>query len=43
VVEHLTRSWGVLPRIGDGVVVWAVLDVDVPTSRALPLQSTTHL
>jgi histidine kinase/DNA gyrase B/HSP90-like ATPase len=44
VVEHLTRSWGVLPRMGDGVVVWAVLDVDVPTSRALPSQSsTTHI
>jgi anti-sigma regulatory factor (Ser/Thr protein kinase) len=42
VVEQLSRSWGVLPRMGDGVVVWAVLDVDVPTSRALPLQATTH-
>ena len=43
VVEQLTRSWGVLPRMGDGVVVWAVLDVEVPTSRALPSQSTTHI
>jgi hypothetical protein len=38
VVEHLTRSWGVLPRTGEGVVVWAVLDVDVSGSRALPQQ-----
>jgi anti-sigma regulatory factor (Ser/Thr protein kinase) len=42
VVEQLTRSWGVLPRVGDGVVVWAVLDVDIPTTRALPQQSTAH-
>jgi len=42
VVERLTRSWGVLPRISEGVVVWAVLDVDAPSSRALPHQSTVH-
>jgi hypothetical protein len=41
VVDQLTRSWGVLPRMGDGAVVWAVLDVDVPTSRALPQQATS--
>ena len=32
VVEQLTRSWGVLPRMGDGAVVWAVLDADAPAS-----------
>jgi hypothetical protein len=42
VVEQLTRSWGVLPRVGDGVVVWAVLDGEVPTTCALPQQSTAH-
>ena len=40
VVERLTRTWGVLPRMGDGVVVWAVLDVESASSRALPEQST---
>jgi hypothetical protein len=43
VVEQLTRSWGVLPRIGEGVVVWTVLDVDAPMSRALPHQSTVQV
>jgi hypothetical protein len=38
VVEQLTRSWGVLPRSGDGAVVWAVLDADAPASTALPEQ-----
>jgi len=42
VVEHLTRSWGVLPRMGDGVVVWGVLDVDVPVSRVVPVQSAAE-
>jgi hypothetical protein len=38
VVEQLTRSWGVLPRMGEGAVVWAVLDADAPASTALPEQ-----
>jgi hypothetical protein len=38
VVERLTRSWGVLPRMGEGAVVWAVLDADAPASTALPEQ-----
>jgi hypothetical protein len=42
VVEKLTRCWGVLPRMGDGVVVWAVLDVDAPSSTALPQQATAR-
>ncbi len=25
VVEQLSRTWGALPRLGDGTVVWAVL------------------
>jgi hypothetical protein len=42
VVEKLTRSWGVLPRMGDGAVVWAVLEVDAPPSTALPQQATAR-
>ena len=42
VVEQLTRSWGVLPRMGDGVAVWAILDIEAPSSRALPHQSGTQ-
>jgi anti-sigma regulatory factor (Ser/Thr protein kinase) len=38
VVEQLTRSWGVLPRTGEGAVVWAVLDADASASTALPEQ-----
>jgi hypothetical protein len=38
VVEQLTRSWGVLPRMGEGAVVWAVVDADAPASTALPEQ-----
>jgi hypothetical protein len=43
VVEELSRSWGVLPRMGDGAVVWAVLDADAPSSSALPEQFTTRV
>ena len=39
VVGQLARAWGVLPRLGDGSVVWVVLDVDVPASAVLPTQS----
>ena len=39
VVGQLARTWGVLPRLGDGSVVWVVLDVDVPASAVLPAQS----
>jgi anti-sigma regulatory factor (Ser/Thr protein kinase) len=42
VVEQLGRSWGVLPRLGGGAVVWVVLDVDVPASAVLPEQSARH-
>jgi anti-sigma regulatory factor (Ser/Thr protein kinase)/anti-anti-sigma regulatory factor len=38
VVEQLARGWGVLPRLGGGTVVWAVLNVDVPVSAVLPQQ-----
>jgi hypothetical protein len=39
VVERLTRSWGSLPRLRGGTVVWAVLDVDAPVSTVLPQQA----
>jgi hypothetical protein len=39
VVGQLARTWGVLPRLGDGSVVWVVLDVDAPASAVLPTQS----
>jgi hypothetical protein len=39
VVGQLARTWGVLPRLGDGSTVWVVLDVDVPASAVLPTQS----
>jgi hypothetical protein len=42
VVEQLTRSWGVLPRMGDGAVVWAILDGDAPATTALPQQATAR-
>jgi anti-sigma regulatory factor (Ser/Thr protein kinase) len=42
VVEQLARTWGVLPRLGGGTVVWVVLDVDVPASAVLPEQSARH-
>jgi anti-sigma regulatory factor (Ser/Thr protein kinase) len=42
VVGQLARSWGVLPRLGDGSVVWVVLDVDAPASAVLPTQSVRH-
>jgi hypothetical protein len=38
VVGQLARSWGALPRLGDGTVVWVVLDVDAPVSAVLPHQ-----
>jgi hypothetical protein len=42
VVGQLARSWGVLPRLGTGRVVWVVLDVDAPASTVLPQQSAGH-
>jgi anti-sigma regulatory factor (Ser/Thr protein kinase) len=42
VVQQLARTWGVLPRLGDGSVVWVVLDVDAPASTVLPTQSARH-
>jgi anti-sigma regulatory factor (Ser/Thr protein kinase) len=42
VIEKLARSWGVLPRLGGGNVVWVVLDVDAPVSTVLPEQSSRH-
>jgi anti-sigma regulatory factor (Ser/Thr protein kinase) len=39
VVGQLARSWGVLPRLGNGNVVWVVLDVDAPASAVLPKQT----
>jgi hypothetical protein len=42
VVGRLARTWGVLPRLGDGSVVWVVLDVDVPASAVLPTQIARH-
>jgi anti-sigma regulatory factor (Ser/Thr protein kinase)/anti-anti-sigma regulatory factor len=40
VVEQLARGWGVLPRLGGGTVVWALLNVDAPVSTVLPHQLT---
>jgi hypothetical protein len=42
VVGRLARTWGVLPRLGEGSVVWVVLDVDVPASAVLPTQFARH-
>ncbi len=39
VVEQLSRRWGFLPRLGDGTVVWAVLDVVVQKTAVLPHQA----
>lgn len=39
VVGQLARTWGVLPRLGDGSVVWVVLDVDAPAAAVLPKQT----
>lgn len=39
VVEQLSRTWGVLPRLGDGVVVWAVLGTAASMSIVLPQQA----
>ena len=43
VVEQLTRSWGVPPRMGEGAVVWAILDADAPATTALPQQATARI
>jgi anti-sigma regulatory factor (Ser/Thr protein kinase)/anti-anti-sigma regulatory factor len=39
IVEQLSRRWGFLPRLGDGTVVWAVLDVVVHGTTVLPQQA----
>jgi anti-anti-sigma regulatory factor len=38
VVERLSRTWGSLPRLGGGTVVWAVLDV-APRAAVVPYQA----
>jgi anti-sigma regulatory factor (Ser/Thr protein kinase)/anti-anti-sigma regulatory factor len=43
VVDELTRSWGVLPRLTSGWVVWAVVDGDRPGARVVPQQSARRV
>jgi anti-sigma regulatory factor (Ser/Thr protein kinase) len=42
VVGQLARSWGVLPRLGEGSVVWVVLDADAPACVVLPQQAAGY-
>jgi anti-sigma regulatory factor (Ser/Thr protein kinase) len=43
VVDQLSRRWGVLPRLGEGTVVWALLDVDAPVTTVLPQQAARRV
>jgi two-component sensor histidine kinase len=42
VVDQLSRRWGAQTRLGDGMVVWAVLDVDVRATAVLPQQAVRY-